>query len=317
MKSAIAKVKSAIAPKDLASHLSHYLVKDRMVYASDNRLLAAAPFPLSGEFLVPGGEFEAVAEKFGDGVTVEVNPNHVIFRHGKMKATIQTLPLDTVNYQMPQGTWKDLPKDFLSALAKVRPFISENAVHYWALSVCLEKDHIYATNNVVVAAAECKGLEGEGRLLPSWAVDYILSRAEVLETMISDPNSMTFLWSDGSWMKSLLVDSKFPASAESLIEKMTEPTFSLSLAWKEAYSTVAGMSEALIEIYPDRMVGVSGHGQMEIEVASLAPDGGPSKWHKKFLDPVIAMAEFWQPDNWPKPAPFVGLGIRGLIIGRN
>lgn len=316
MKEAINKVKAAIAPKDIASHLSHYLVKDGFIHASDNRLVAAAPFPLVGEFLVPGGDFEAVADRFSEKTKLEVTPTTVIFRDGKMKATLKTLPIDTVNYQKPEGEQQKIPKDFLQALARIRPFISDNAVHFWALAVCLEKDFIYATNNIVVAAAECKGLNGGGKLLPSWAVDYLLSRNEELEAIISDKVSMTFLWWDGSWMKTQLVDSEFPKGAENLIEKMAKPTFRLTPEWKLIYGTISEMTDALIEIFKDKIVGVTEHGEIEVEVSSAAPEGA-SKWHKKFLDPVIAAAEFWQPDVWPKPSPFIGPGIRGLIVGRN
>lgn len=317
MKDAISKVKAAIAPKDIASHLSHYLVKGKMIHGSDNRITAAAPFPYDGEFLVPSREFEAVANKFGPGTRITVEENSVIFTDGKMRATVRTLPTSAVDYVMPQGTWKDLPGDFLAALSKVRAFISENAVHYWALSVCLEKDAIYATNNVVIACAECKGLEGEGRLLPAWAVDYILSRSETLETIISEPTSMTFLWGDGSWMLSRLVDSKFPEAAETLIGNMAQPSFRLEPLWKEALSTAIEMSETLVEIHGDKMVGHTEHGVIEVKINSPAPvDGGISKWNTKFLAPVIQVAEFFQPDAWPKPAPFTGPGIRGLIIGR-
>lgn len=316
---AINKVKAAIAPKDIASHLSHYLVRDNMLFASDNRMTAATPFPLAGEFLVPGGEFEAMASRFGEKTKVVINPNNVIFTDGKMKATLKTLPLDIVDYQRPKGKPEVLPPDFLLALRSVLPFISDNAVHYWALAACLGDGYVYATNNVVVVASECKGLKGGGRLLPCWAIEYLLSRSnDEMTGAIYEVNSITFVWADRSWMTALLVDGQYPQQAIDLMEKLAKPTFHLSPEWKTSYEAIAEMSDALVEFHPERMVGLTPKGEIEVAMKTPSPKGAEcSKWNTKFLTPVVAAADYWQPDTWPKPSPFVGEGIRGLIVGRN
>lgn len=320
MQDAIAKVKSALGLKDIASHLSHFLVQGGMIMASDNRITAAAPFPFTElSFLVPGPEFERLINKFEGDCTFALDDKNMTLtlKCGKIKGTLKVLSPELVVYKPSEGQWHDLPSDLLDALRKIRPFVSDNAVHFWALSVCIAKNAVFATNNVVVARADVSDFDGEGRLLPSWAVDYILAHPCKIEALITDEGSMTFMFSDGSWMKSQLIDSKFPEAAAKLIDTLPECRFALDDEWRRGYDCISSMAENIIDIHADKMVAILGHGETEYTVNSPIPTDKPySRWAKKFIDPVIAGATHFQPDIWPKPAPFIGPGLKGLIVGR-
>jgi DNA polymerase III sliding clamp (beta) subunit (PCNA family) len=319
LKDAIAKVKAAITKQGIIEAMSHYLVLDGMIYASDGRMVAVAPFPHKGNFLVPSEEFSSLVDRLPENPKITLEDKRISIRAGRMHGTIALLPTDSVSYPVPdKREWRRPPSDFLDALETIRPFISDNAIHPWSLCVALREDAMLATNNVVLAQVDCDELNGKDVLLPTWAVDYVLSREdELVGITVTEGRSMAFLWDDGSWMRSKLGEGTFPPVAQSLIDNFQQPSWKIPKDWRAAYENVAALSEGVIEVRTDKITGAKGHGHVEHGTPkSPAPEGGFSRWDPKFLTPVIAACSHWQPQVWPKPAYFSGPGIRGLISGR-
>ena len=321
MKAALDKVRKALSrlDKSVSLHLTHYLVRDGMIHATDGRITAAAPFPYDGgTFAVMGEDFERVIDRMPTRPTLTQGTDHIVLKCGRLRGTIQTLIQGSVQIDTPQeGSWEAMPPGFFKALERIRPFVSDNATHYWALCVCLGADRMLATTNVALAAAECEGLQGKGQMMPCWAVDYLLSRSETLIGIQLHENNCEFLWTDGSWMRTQLIGEQFPETASKLLDNWRQPEHAVTDAWRAAYRTVADMAEREIEIHADRILGRSGVSVIEHEIASPTPDKHPfSKWDPRYLNPVIDAATHWSPALWPSPCYFGGEGIRGIVMGR-
>src|SRR6185503_15963793 len=218
MKQALKWIADAISQRDIVSGKSFYKVSRNEIKATDGQLIAAHPWPSNVDFVVPGEEFEAVFKRMKEEPTIKATDKGINIRCGLFHGTIATLPLDKWAYPGVEGAdWQVIPENLLPLLKDLRPFISDNAMQKWATCIALENDWVYATNNVAIAGAPCKGLGSVMALLPMWAVDFILSRTDGLSHWAWTGNYVAFLWENGAWMRASLVIGQFPERAAALV----------------------------------------------------------------------------------------------------
>lgn len=320
MKEAIERCKRALSRKDLVGIFSHYLLRDRTLTAGDGRMTVSTPTIYDGTFLAPGVDLERLVARLKDPITLTIDSNSITLKSERMRGTIQTIDPTTYNLDIPTyDSWLEPPSSLINALKIVRPFISDNAIHSWALAACLNDDHIIATTNVSIIKVFCPALCGAGQLLPNWAIDYVLSRkdSELVGFQLHE-NFAAFLWDDDSWMRAQLINDKFPDAVPKLFQDFKEPTWELTDEWREAYQSVSELADGHIEIHETKLVGQQEKTTTEhtIPFTPLPPDTEFTKWQPVFLDAVAGVAAYWQPDRYPDPAPFAGLGIQGFIMGR-
>jgi hypothetical protein len=314
-------IKGAISNRAMIADRTFYKLTESEIRATNGELTAGCPCETGMDFLVPGEEFEKVLERLDpETITLKALDNAVRLRSGRFSGTINTLPLDRWSYPGVDGAdWKPIPPQLLHVLAELRPFISDNNAHLWATCVALEKGWAYATNNIAVAGAPCDGLDLMA-LLPVWAVDFVLARKQGLKNWAWTENYVAFQWDNGAWMRSVLVIGQFPERAAEMIREVREGKTSTAITedFKSALNEVAQMAEDTVLLYADRMV--ARFKQAEITVAgipcTIPPNAERSIWAASFLLPAIKAADSWSPDLWPKPAPFKGKTLVGLVRGR-
>jgi hypothetical protein len=316
MKDVVDRIKGARAAKDMGAFLSHYRIERGEMMTTDGKITAGCPSPYDVTALVPGPELEALVARLEGDVAVQQDEKSLKLRAGRMHGTIQTLPADTVLFPRPEGDWLPPPSDLIPALRRVRSFISDQAVHQWGLCACLRTDAVLATNNISLVRAACPGLSSmTDVLLPGWAVDFVIGAKGKLTGIILNENHAGFQWDDGLWLRSQIVVGEFPINAARLLEEDVPTPVRITKEWKKAYQAVAGISEGIITVRPDRIVGGAGKSIVEHETPM---DGLEQETHfnPKFLDNVIDVAESWDPSRYPSPIPFRAPGMYGLVLGR-
>lgn len=318
MKTAIAWVKDALATKGLATPLLYYMFKEGMVHATDGRMTVGHPFPCADYFCASGPEFQKLIERLPDPIDIDVQANFVKLRSGRLHGSVKTINPDHWPYPELSDDILPVPSRLIPALRQLRPFVSDNASRPFAMCVRIHNDTLYATNNIVVIAAPEIDLDNVDALIPYWAVDFILARTDPPPSGWSHGfNYLAFHWPNGAWMKTKLVDDKFPEQIEDIINKSGFATYEITDEWRSAYRDIADLLDETIALYPDRMAGTNNHMEVVSEVGTIAPpDLNYSGWSTKFLSPVIECATHWQPDTYPNPSPFRGDGIIGVIVGR-
>ena len=320
MKRALKWIGDALSPKDIVSGKSFYRVADQEIRATDGHLIAGHPWPSDVEFVVPGEEFEKTFARMPDEPTIETILNGIKIKEGRLSGSISTLSLDKWAYPgVDDASWQTLPKALLPILTALRPFISDNAMQKWATCVALENGWAYATNNVALAGAPCKGLGSIMALLPGWAVDFVIKRAEGLSLWAWTPNYVAFKWDNGAWMRSALVVGQFPERAAELVRAAAneKPRQKIDDDFRKAFNSIAFMAEDTVEIYKDHMVARFKQAESAADIKCQVPkDHECSIWGATYLIPAINAATHWDPATWPKPVPFKGEVVVGLVLGR-
>jgi len=320
MKTILAWLNEALAEKDIVAGMTYYRVENNVIKATNGRITASHPWPYDGAFLVPGNEFEKILRRMPDNPTLTVEDNKIKLRFARFHGTIQTLPLTEWDYPgVEDAAWRPLPNGLIDALSTLRPFISDNANQQWALCVALENGWAYATNNIAIAGMRCPELGPVMALLPVWAVDFIIGRADDLVQWSWAENYVAFRWSNGAWMRSQLIVGQFPEKAAEMVRKSfnENPTYFITPEFRIAFNQVAELAEDTVAIYADHIESRFGRAEISSDATCPVPEGvSCSTWGARFLLPALAAATHWSPDAWPKPAPFKGRLVSGYVVGR-
>ncbi len=320
MKTILAWLNEALAEKDLVTGMTYYRVENNIIKATNGRITASHPWPYDGAFLVPGKEFEKILRRMPDEPAITITEDKIKLRFERFSGSIQTLPLSEWDYPgVDDATWRPLPAGLIDALSALRPFISDNASQMWALCVALENGWAYATNNIALAGMRCPELGPVMALLPVWAVDFIIARAENLVQWSWSENYVAFRWDNGAWMRSQLIVGQFPEKAAELVRNSfaEQPTQPITDEFRIAFNQIAEMAEDTVAVYSDRIESRFGRAEVTSYIESAVPaEANCSTWGAKFLVPALAAATHWSPDAWPKPAPFKGKSVSGYVIGR-
>jgi hypothetical protein len=322
MKDIIAWLNDALSTKGIVSNMSHYKASNREICATDGRLLACHPWPYDGAFMVPGAEFEKVLNRLPGQPKLTLNKDSVTLSSGRFRGTLEVLPLSDWDTAWAIGDaveWQPIPKGLPGLLKVLRGFISDNAVQQWSLCIALEDGWAYATNNVAIAGAPCKGLEGTKALLPIWAIDFLMGRLEGLESWVWNPNYCAFRWKNGAWMRAQLIVGQFPEKAAQLIRDShnEQPTQEITKEFRAAFERVAELAEDTVALYADRIESKFGKAVVEDGLECEVPANSEfSLWGAKFLLPALQVAQYWSPGAWPGAAPFKGPVVSGYVIGR-
>lgn len=315
MLDAIKKVRGAVSSKDIIPELTYYLVKNGYVHASNGHITAACPCPDDREYVVPAAMFEKFLQAAQQPKITIKEDGSVQVSSKSFRAKIAPLDSSTLHYGAPEGDPIVLGSDFYEGLRRLRPFVSDNATQVWATSIYVCNDHLYATNNVVLARTTISDTGFSG-LLPLFAVDFILSRGEAPDTLLGvDHQNVSFKWPDGSWLRTQLLQGQFPDAAMGMLDSLSPASVPVTPEWFALYNQVAQFCEGQVCIGAERIY--NEQGQYLIESDAATPVDQETKWNPKFLTDVLTAATHWEPNLWPKPAAFSGENLQGIIVGRN
>lgn len=318
MKDEIHWLDDALSTKDTNLIMTHYLIKDNEIRATDGRILASYPCEIDGEFLVPGEELQTILHRLPAEPKIKQVDGRVNLSCGRFRGSIQTLDLRDNLWRFPEDhtpDWQPFPAIMLAIWRDLRPFISANAIHRWACGLSLTDGWALASSNVVLAGAECD--IHVSAIIPSWVIDFVMARKDRLTQWAITDHYMAFRWSNGAWMRSTLIDDQFPEAAAKLIKQKIKPTQKIDRAYREAVQRIASLSKESVSIYHDRVIGRTDYSEISEALTSEIPaDNDCSRWGSEFVDQMMTVATAWSPSQWPKPTPFIGERVVGFIAGR-
>jgi hypothetical protein len=142
--------------------------------------------------------------------TVNVTETGVTLKAGKVRARV------ALTAGLYPKTDPDPPSDIplgsvLPILQTLQPFAATDASRPWSTCVCLSGSYAYATNNVCVARYPLPHPVETPVNVPSTVIDAVSERGEVANIGYSG-SSVTFYYTDGSWVRTLLVGGEWPTA---------------------------------------------------------------------------------------------------------
>ena len=331
MLTALRWVEDAVSALDVGvTPLTSFYLANGHVHAHNGRMVAATRFPdFPGEALVAAKAFTKVlanrppgafawhreTSTAADGTVSDT----LVLKRGRFTGKVKMLPLTEWVMPTREPEVKPVPPNFAEAVEKLLPFCSENATHPWATCLSAKGDHLYATNNVALARASCPGVGAWGEfLLPRWAAAFVAGRMAGLLGWEVTEQYVTFAWADGSWMRSSLILAKFP-NLSAMLDTLGETPCDVTPGWLACLNRVVDVCEdPIVRLKADGIYGSTGEVlQVEDGTGVPLPDGRTETlWDARYLVPVLTLATHWDPAAYPKPAPWRGPGVEGVVLGR-
>jgi DNA polymerase III sliding clamp (beta) subunit (PCNA family) len=305
-------VAGAVAKKDSIPYMTHFAIKNETVTSYNGVIALCSPIAFDID-CKPKADLliKAIGNCKGTISLSITEAGRLKVQSGKFKAFIECLNEETPNIE-PEGELLDIDGNLLiKSLGKLYKFISENPNHPWANGVLLANGSAFATNNVCIIEHWLGFALKTPINIPKAAIREIIRIKQHPERIQVCDRSITFHYPNKQWIKSQLLETKWPDIAKILnVESDPKPidnTIFDGLEVLKPFTDKLGsihFSEGLITTSTDMTTGSL------YEVPSLTVD---ALYNIEMLgllkDTAITI-------DWTKsPALFFGDSLRGGIIG--
>lgn len=310
-------VKGAVAKKDYQPALTHFRIKNGRVMGYNGVIALSSPINLDLEATPQAIPFVKAIERCNaDTTAIGLTPGgRLSLKSGKFKAFVECHDdselLDAVE---PEGQPVEFD-EFLNALRVLHPYIGTDASRPWATGILLRGQSAYATNNIILAEYWI-GTSMPEINLPAAAIDELIRIGEEPISARMGENSITFFFENDRWMRTQLLGTSWPDINDLLNNiKANEDMLPFPEGFYEAIETLKPFVELEGRVFfRDGKMATSPH---EGEGASVAIEGLHNKgaYHHKHLQSLQDRAVKIDFTTHPKPCPFEGKNLRGVILG--
>jgi hypothetical protein len=314
-------VRGAINERNLVSVLTHFCIHDGRIYGSNGRVSIDAPFPHFRDepTVVPAVPFAKAVDKCEGDPIIEITDEYLTLKSKVRKMRKIRLPLSQDQYSIPvtQGDRYECPAGYARALVTVRDFISRDASRPWAMSILASGGYLYATNNVILVRTPFEWpTEMPVFGLPSFGVDEVCRirlSTEPDYVWISD-NQLAFEYEDDVWVRSVMFEADWPD-----VDAMMPDCSDLPLIPANFKDVTRDMipfnddNKFPIVKYNGKVIstlegGMIAQDELEVELHEAS-------FHAVPLLMVLDHATRLDLSPYPKPCPWSGTDIEGVIVG--
>jgi hypothetical protein len=295
-----------------------YFVHDGVIYARNMALQAGAPFPalITEDFNVPASMLDSALDRIKSDVDLTYSAGVATVSSTRLKVAIECISDDPPALPVFPDEWQTVPPDMMAALKVALLFVSEDPG--WNAGIRLMGDRVTAINNRSGVDMVVPGMSVPECILPPDCVVFILAQKLPPVQYLGSDTSIIFKWANGAWLQAQYLTGAFPTTVDRILA-IDNPEYPVEIAddWKAAYKDIAALSDGRVMIQSDQMAAETQGSKAEYKVETQIPEGLKTYWSVKGLDPVVEVATHWCPGTWPKPAPFKGPNLRGVVMGVN
>lgn len=313
MLDALKFVQGAVARKDFVPALTHFQIKDGFIRGFNGKIALCAPIDLDLDATPKAAPFIKAIEVCRDTVELSLTPKgRLAIRSGSFRAFIDCLEEEEFPTVEPEGDEVVPDGGLLDALRVLAPFTAEDASRPWAQGVLFRGPSAFATNNVI-AIERWLGYNFPVPInVPKDAIQELLRIGEEPMKLSVSDSSVTFHFSGGRWLRTQTHSLEWPDISRVLdVEASPKP---FPDGFFEAVEDLTPFVDAIGSIY-FREDGMSTSHEPGVG-ASVAIKGLPEGcFHYKQLEKLNGVATKIDFSLYPKPCPFYGDRLRGVIVG--
>ena len=316
MLNALKFVRGAVAVKDYQPVLTHFRIHEGRVTGYNGVIALSSPIDLDLSATPKAIPFVKAIERCKHETTaVHITPGGKLgLRSGGFKVFVDCAEdseiLDSIQ---PEGDPGPIfAAEFLDALKYLQSFIGNDASRPWATGVLLKGMSAFATNNIIVAEYWL-GYELPSLNLPAVAVAELLRINEVPTHSQVSKNSITFFFQNDRWMRCQLLNADWP-DVTPILNVEAQPA-SFPENFFEAVETLAPFVSEEGRIYfraGQMTTSVEDGAGAAIEIEGLPETGAFNYKYLLSLRDYVDSIDF---TKHPKPCPFYGPRLRGVILG--
>jgi len=311
-------VKGAIARKDFVPTLNHYSIMDNVIQGSNGVVTISSPISIDFKASPKATVFHKAIEAC-DGVTslTLTKTKRISVRSENFTALVECIDKEIPHY-FPSGEKVRLSDDFLDNVRLLAPFMAEDASRPWANGINFDGRNAYATNNVILVNVWMGEPFSKKITIPKMAVKELLRINELPTHYSIGEKEACFYYTGGRWLRTSLLEKSWPNVKELLngATKVCKKSKFLDC------DQIIGVLQRLKPFTDDcgtvyfKNGLISTHGSTK-EGAYFETEYKEERglYNLDQLITVCAKAKTLCLTTHPKPSPFYGDKLRGVVIG--
>ena len=307
-------VQGAVSKKDLVPTMKHFQIKDGLITAYNGELALSTPISINLECNPLAGQMIKAISQCSDQISLSLNDaGNLRIVSENFRVVVPCHPEPFVDVK-PEGEQMEIDGEaLLKGLKVLQPFISTDASRPWTMGVLFNNHSAFATNNVCLVEYWI-GCTFPMRVnIPSSAISEIVRINEPPEKLMVAENNLSVLYSGGRWLRTQLLACDWPDVSQLLSDDAQVVPISENLF--PALDKIKPFLDTMSRVFLEN--GEVRTDQNEDNGAVVKIDNFDYECvfvHDKLalLKGVATHIDFSQ---FPKPCPFVGDNLRGVIIG--
>lgn len=315
MLKALKFVQGAVSKKDFLPALTHFRIQNGTVRSYNGIMALCTPIALDIDCIPKAETLVKAIGHCDDTVSLSITPTgRLSVRSGSFKALIDCVQEETPHV-LPEGEEVEINgEDLLRAFDIIYPFIGDDASRPWTNGVLLDGQSAFATNNVTLIQYWVGSNFPRTCNIPRACIKEMLRIGEPPSRAQIAKNSITFHYTENRWIRSQLFSTEWPDINKILNIETTNfsPMDDLVFSGLEklkpfvdktgkvflrgGYLATAANPDEGAEFY---VPGMKDEGIFNIEMLQI-------------LKGVVTTIDL---SLYPKPCPFMGDRLRGVIVG--
>lgn len=314
-------VKGAVSTKNYEPALKHFQIKDGRVQAYNGLIALSTPIDCDLDVRPLANPFVHAIGLCTDTVALHVTESgRLAVRSEGFKVFIDCTEEEFPGVE-PVGDNVDLDGSLLQAVEKVEPFMGTDASHPWSHGILFAGQSAFATNNILLVEHWLGYSIPTPFGVPAMCVKELLRIGEEPVAVQSDGRTVTFHFEGGRWLHSkLLVIENWPdphalldgAFADTNIDPQPVPEEFFNAVEKlrpftDSLNTLHLNDDGVISTADIEDTGA------HLEITPCTALGGAYSADQLLRLRGVANSADWS--FYPKPCPFFGDMLRGVLVG--
>jgi DNA polymerase III sliding clamp (beta) subunit (PCNA family) len=305
-------VQGAVARKDFQPALVHFHITAGKIQGYNGVLALGCPIALDLDVTPNATQLVKAVQSCKDTVAVSMTASgRLAIKSKNFKAFVECFPGGFPEI-IPTGKRLEPTAPILPALRVLAPCIAEDASRQWARGILFRERSLFATNNVVLIEHYIGDAWPIEMNLPGEAVKELLRIGEEPESLLVEDGAVTFCFSGNRWLRSQLYTAQWPDVSRVLDTESRQAPLPFR---SEALDGLAAFLDEGGRIYFQDGKASTSHTEgvgAAVELPNIPEKG---IFNYQMLRLALDRASTFDFSPYPKPCPFFGERLRGVLMG--
>ena len=307
-------VKNSLGLKSANPDLTFFRICDGKITGTDGTLTIGSKISIDLDIAPSGAQFIKAINACKDKIILTYNNEKLQVKSGKFKANVPCIALDKVPVTLPTGREIDTKEvNILEAFKKVEKFIATDENRPFATTMLARNQSFYATNNISLIQYFV-GIDLGEICIPHKFIKEVIRYNQKPEKILLDTASMTFVYENSRYITTKLSTHTFPDLDCHLLSESDSLT-KLEPYFFEDIRTLEKFGDSLQRCYfKEGLISTSANPEEGASVeCAMVNEGGC--FNSRLLLSLEGVANTVDFSTYPKPSPFFGDSLRGVILG--
>lgn len=310
-------VRGGLDRKNFDPTLTHFKIQDGRVWTYNGIISLSCPIACDLDVAPHGLQFLKALNACDDVTTVHTTASgQLSIKSGRFRTLVDCVPSTEHKAPPPSGTFIELTGNLMSAVKVLEPFIGFDASRPHFMGILFKGQTALATNNII-AVEYWLGYEfpiPEGVNIPIQAVRELLRIGEEPLGLQVREDQLTFYYSGHRWLTTKLSTLGWPDVSTMLNGLPCDGLGPVEPGFWEAVEKLQPFTDDMTRV-------ICREGQMMTSLEPTAtvvelpgcPQAGA--YSSAMLIKLRGVADLIDFNQYPRPVPFQGANVRGMILG--